>query len=678
MQPSRFIALFATGTLALVGSTLVSAQPPDQPSGIQSREASRAAAQVGRDWATLHAENLAEDTLDPRASIARYKQFYEERGHLDATVAVEITSLIAQLYWQNLHDRAKALEIYAWGMQQFAGHPGMARLQQEKELVVADKRPLAEPVHLEVPGAAPAVPAPLSFNTAALPTSRLPQPIALSSLLPSPSSLLPLTVALGIGGTAPDASGLKPLRFGDLLPDNNPSATLPPTPSQGVASRMTPSSPPVIALSSLMSRSEVPSAVGWPAVAVAPLPEFKASRALGWEALPVQLLASPDNADALWQRSDLSVDDLRLLTAQASESDEAHQTVRLALGGLLARHDAEAAQSPEKWSDPVRLAVADYWASVGDERAVALYEGLLAEKERAGQAERWVPELEKLARYYQTVGQPVKGAEVMTRMEKYTTDAAQIGNGWVEAARLYRQAGEDEKAEALYRKVIETPSEWGWAKGLAIYDHTSTLISVGKYEEARKLLQTPITGQYADQIKIALTANMAWSYYLLGDFDEAQKYCLKAIAQYNSLRHPLQGEGLEAELAKSQAILDQVEDWTHEPIKCDPLHVDVLVSQNAKEPIERWVTVVAFAPTPLEATCSNPKITIQITDNWQRNSLTMELRIKVKIAAEAVNQPFESALILRSDKYPGWKLTIPIYVDSIDKEKSIEGEDEIN
>jgi hypothetical protein len=111
-------------------STPTLPQPPDRPSDIKSREA----AQVAPQWTALRAANLPPETTDPHTAIARYQQFYQERGHLDGTVAVAvaITSLIAQLYWQNLNDRDKALSIYDGGIPKLAWHPSSARLKRER------------------------------------------------------------------------------------------------------------------------------------------------------------------------------------------------------------------------------------------------------------------------------------------------------------------------------------------------------------------------------------------------------------------------------------------------------------------------------------------------------------------------------------------------------------------
>jgi tetratricopeptide (TPR) repeat protein len=507
------MALCALSALSL--STLALAQPPDQASGIMSRDAM----QVAREWATLRAANLDEETTDPHAAIARYQKFYEERGHLDGGVSVAITSLIAQIYLQNLHDRDKALKIYDWGVQQFSWHPAVARLKAEREWVQANRKPDVAPL-VAPPVAPPAVPAtpivPLHIPQGQAPT--MPTAIAPPSIAPAP-----------VAPIRPAAANVPPaIHLGALVvpPLTVPGAPVPVPQPSGVS-------------------SPIPN----PALALARV------------AFVTQLQAEPGDAEALWKASGLNADALPALLAQAEESNAAHKAARLALAGLLVRHDPELLQAPEKLGHRVRLALADYYASTHDEKAVAIYESLLAEVEKGGPQPREVFEVDKLAEYYKSAGQIDKAAEVMARAGTYTTVPALVGNGWVEAARLYRQAGEDEKADALYRKVITTSSEWGWAKGLAIYDWASTLIAEGKYEEARKLLKTPVTGQYAEQTRIPALCLLGFSYFQTQDFAMARQYSQEAITQYEALKNPLQNEGLQEIVEAAKNRLQTMAEW---------------------------------------------------------------------------------------------------------------------
>jgi tetratricopeptide (TPR) repeat protein len=817
------IALLATV------STPALAQPPDEPSSIESREA----VQVGREWAALRAGNLDEEARDPRAAIARYKQFYEARGHLDGTVAVAITSLIAQLYGQGLHDRDKALAIYRWGVQQFAWHPDVVRLERELELAEANSPFPVEPLHLQAPTVtAPAIPTPLFFAPAvpiapsipsalklkvpsiaspALPvalkltTPRIEAPAldalrltppkfeipeldglkltppkieapkldalklgipkvevptlhalklappkieapALDALKPGmPKIEVPVLDALKLGTSkidaptldalkltapkveAPALDGLKlgtppvelprfevsvpkPLQPGVRPPEGNPAAVpnplalklpavaAPPVsipsalPPIDAAMPQAPAVPPALALHFPEPQSAAVPAVPTlrvaaptpaPALPVAPAfhvplpetpsvavpslaapsvvqpaaaPQVDASRVFARATLLAQLEASPTDADALWQKSGLSLDDLRALAEQANETDAAHQAVRLALAGLLARHN------PQLWlaqglSDAVRLALADYYASVHDEKAVALYEGLLSGAEKAGPQQRGVPALDKLAAYYELAGRPAKAATLLAQVEEYTAAAPQVGNDWVGAARLYRQAGEDEKADALYRKVIETPSEWGWAKGLAIIDQGRTLMRQGKYSEARKLLDAPITGEYAEQIEPVKRMLLGDSYYQSGDLKRAAQNLQIAIDMYHSNPKPLTGEGLENIFASAQERLQVIDKWIEEPIQVSSKKIILTEEENgpAFQPIVCRLQVRTYRDMPITAKVDDENVVVHVVseDGWDETPIHVNhgechKEVILEVARKVIKDGLSATLVLGS------------------------------
>jgi tetratricopeptide (TPR) repeat protein len=136
----------------------------------------------------------------------------------------------------------------------------------------------------------------------------------------------------------------------------------------------------------------------------------------------------------------------------------------------------------------------------------------------------------RLLRYYGAVGDPVKAAETNLQIAQTTQNEAWHGDSLVEAARYYRQAGQIDKAQELYQQAQK--SSYGWAQGLAILDQSRALIKQGKYAEARKLLSTPVTGQYADQFQVVLLYEWGFSYYNTGELDVARNYLQGAIKQY--------------------------------------------------------------------------------------------------------------------------------------------------
>jgi hypothetical protein len=90
---------------------------------------------VEQDWQNLRQTTGAQEFLDPQGTITAYQQFYEKEGYRSGQTAVEITGIIAQLYWQGLDNPQKALTIYDWGLQNFAHYRGITNLKNGRAVV---------------------------------------------------------------------------------------------------------------------------------------------------------------------------------------------------------------------------------------------------------------------------------------------------------------------------------------------------------------------------------------------------------------------------------------------------------------------------------------------------------------------------------------------------------------
>ena len=124
---------------------------------------------------------------------------------------------------------------------------------------------------------------------------------------------------------------------------------------------------------------------------------------------------------------------------------------RVALAGLLVRHAADKLPSPDKMSRSLTLALAEYYSSEKDERAVGLYEELLAERKGPGGPQPVeVDELWDRADYYEKIGQKDKEAATLARAPEYSTLPYMLGDSAMRAARLYRAIGDADKAQVQY------------------------------------------------------------------------------------------------------------------------------------------------------------------------------------------------------------------------------------
>lgn len=89
-------------------------------------------------FARLRRQMAALEGPAPATAIAAYQKFYEARRKLQPDAAIAITSVIAQLYAQNLKQPGKALELYNWAAQKFKDEPLAAGLLVEKALLLVE------------------------------------------------------------------------------------------------------------------------------------------------------------------------------------------------------------------------------------------------------------------------------------------------------------------------------------------------------------------------------------------------------------------------------------------------------------------------------------------------------------------------------------------------------------
>jgi len=106
------------------------AQPPDQ-----SMTSAVYVPEIEQQWIALRAKVGMGEFTDTAATIKTYQQFYETQGAHSAITSIQISNTIAQLYWQELHDQQKALEIYDWALKNYGYLPQSSLLKNERDFV---------------------------------------------------------------------------------------------------------------------------------------------------------------------------------------------------------------------------------------------------------------------------------------------------------------------------------------------------------------------------------------------------------------------------------------------------------------------------------------------------------------------------------------------------------------
>ncbi|MBV9469971.1 MAG: hypothetical protein JOZ57_12070 [Abitibacteriaceae bacterium] len=371
---------------------------------------------------------------------------------------------------------------------------------------------------------------------------------------------------------------------------------------------------------------------------------------------------TPENALAL---GGITADDLRW------ELDNVWlaQKTYIALAGLLVKQAPESIQPPTVLGPRLKQALAEYYRSVHDARAVPLLEELLASIKEPSPNEG-EPLLHLLATHYVETGDLPKAIDLYLHADRYSTAPEYIASHLMHAARLYRRLGDNAKADELVAKI--PAYGFAWVTGMARYEQAQELIKQGQHEAARKLLLMPVTGLYADQIQVGLSSLLARSYYGTGDLEAARKYSEAATAQYQTIIHPLQGEGLEQQVSKAQSLQKWIHYWSQWPFLCDPGKIQVVAGgptpgekpQVCHVKIRSYHEIpLAIAPVGADNSQDKAALIIHLEPQWHHQEEFVERDLEVAVPApvvERLNQGLAASLVVTSSQHPGFEVRVPL------------------
>lgn len=346
---------------------------------------------------------------------------------------------------------------------------------------------------------------------------------------------------------------------------------------------------------------------------------------------------------------------------------------RIALAKVLVAHGDELLRDTSKIGPRAKLALAEYYRSVLDPRLVPIAKEILAAIRQPvpDEANDRVPVVNLLASYHVEKGELEKALDVYLQAPRYSLDREYLAAHVLHAARIYKQLGNVEKAQELYEQVPQYG--FAWATGTARHDQAQELIAQGRHEEARKLLQEPVSGLYEDQVKVGMLALLGYSHYRTGEFETARQYSQKAIAQYKVLKNPMQGEGLEGQVSMAQAILSWIERWAREPVIVAPQRLRVVVNRDERDkPVTRRLFVRVPYPVPLTATTDSPQVVARLSDDWRMDGVDalaappayyIEKEVMVEIAPQALGKVSAATLLVSSAAHPDFKVRVPMQIE---------------
>jgi hypothetical protein len=334
------------------------------------------------------------------------------------------------------------------------------------------------------------------------------------------------------------------------------------------------------------------------------------------------------------------------------------------LAAIVATKAPELIADVERVAPQAKVRLAPYFLETRDPRAVPFYESILAALPQPPRDQDALPVF-KLSDYYAAIGDYKKAAETRLRMKDYTTKQQFLANSEVEAARFYMQIGEEGKAQKLYEGA--SSHGYGWATGLVLIDQGRALMARGKYEEARQLLSTPVTGQYAEDIEPVKQMLLGDTYFQSGDLESARRNLQAAITAYNVDPTKLPGEGLEGIFAAAQERLQVVERWIKEPIQIEPKELRIAVNDKS---LIRRVRVRTSRDVPLTVTSSDKNVTVRVVslDGWEKKPQSetareSEKEVIVEIAPQASQKQKKAMLTIGSPQF-AYQVQLPIRVES--------------
>ena len=429
------------------------------------------------------------------------------------------------------------------------------------------------------------------------------------------------------------------------------------------------------------------------------VPEVIADDAAAWAGLQSGQL-SPEQA---WKEGLLDAGAVRagLAKGVAAGEDEKSKQLRRGLGELLVKTAPASLGDAVKLPKGVQLALADYYASVGDERAAALYEAVVAQTIAPyEQALR----LLALGKFWARQKQAQKAQDAFARGRAVLL--AEGHNPHLAAEMLlntaiaWSLAGDEEKARGFYDQTATDGDSW-MAAMAAVYP-AEMLMDSQQYAQAQQVLEAGLQAQKqlpapAAPARIALVSRLGALHYIAGDFKGARTLLEEAIALYKTVPVANRVNGIENDDGVARAYLSDIDQWEHTPLASGgeiyvilrsvampeaakvwerkTLYERAVVRGPRATLVEAWVrgaapfrkltTVSAFRPAPMAVTSDNPLVLATLSERPGHWVTSYSQNLWVEIASQALQagRTIEATLTVTSSKFPGCSLPVRVHVE---------------
>ena len=341
------------------------------------------------------------------------------------------------------------------------------------------------------------------------------------------------------------------------------------------------------------------------------------------------------------------------------------ERVRLGLGEVLSRQlNALPPDGRPQLATSIRLAVADFYRSRGDRRAVPLFEAMVAEfeaqeKQTPGSFKKtWIVPLAHLAMFYSEQGDHLRSAQTWARWSALPSDAEWQADWRVAAAREYKAAGQPDRAQALYAAVPQLGD--AWQTSLALWDQANALIEKGQHEQARELLQQTVAGEGAGKARVGLQALLALSYYRTGEIESSRAAARASIATFEALGGK-RDKGVPEQAQTARDLLVRLDEWERRPIQLDPaaLHfadeaiLDLLDVGTAPETlVVRTLTVRTLTDVPLQVQSDNPDIKAELFEDAPPEAFATVRMLRVSAPLRLLKQGMRAHIKITAPNEP--------------------------
>ena len=601
-------------------------------------------------FAELRQQTQDLERKDARAAIDQYQKFYEEKAYQYPGAGLEISSLIARLYYVELHDKAKSLQIYDWALETFKGVAGYEKLWKEREQI-QNGTLSPDAVKIEAASASNAAP-----DAVKAPVKSAPSTLWGAGLKPVQIGAAPWQKW---DKTTPTANAILPsatLPNATLPNVTLPSATLPNSTLPPAALLAVPS----------LSKSTV-AAIGENALHQAILTQLKADTLMAEEAwksynLTTDIVLSWINSKTLkWNEDDRVSNELL-------EQVDKHEPQKLSREALCSL------------SLEARVRVGEFFSIKDDVRAEDVFKDVMNEPSKTpGALPEWYgPAGSRLASFYEHHKQPQRALETYLEVVKKLPATGGYGvYPLMDAARLCMKLGDEAKAQDLFAQVPKYGDKWSIC--IALLDQADALYRQQRITEARALLLRPVAGLENDIAQALLWARISYYSAQNGDFQDSQLYADKAMTLYEKRTTTSEIEHLRIVSAWLNIAKDFIKMWK-EPILCETqlyqkaTVITKTIQTKPQEPLLVKVIVRTFFPVSLDVSCDDAQLKITLdTHPPIEQRMERERRIKdsplrdinqvvLEIPTERLDKDFETTMTVSSSKVPACQVRIPIKV----------------